>query len=70
MNPWKLQIGQRVLVNTRGGDALDGIVRTITGKFFELSEPHLTEPRTGRGRLDGLVKVPNDWVAWIQVVSS
>jgi hypothetical protein len=66
VNAYRLQLGQRVLVNTRTGDAILGNVSDVNRGAVALSDASLIS-RDGRGPLDGIAIIPADNVAWIQV---
>lgn len=69
MNHYRLQTGQRVLINLRSGDGLVGVVREVNRGAVFLGEPHMFRgPRGEKDRLDGEVIVPADNIAWLQVV--
>lgn len=67
MNPWKLTRGQRLLVNTKAGDTVLGVVRDVTRHCIWLGDAQFVAKDGSRLPLDGEAIVPADSVDWLQV---
>lgn len=69
MNPYKLNDGDKVVINTKQGDGLAGRVVETTRTIVMLVEAHsFRGPRGVQDKLDGEVRVHVDNIAWVQVV--
>lgn len=72
MNPWKLTRGQRLLVNTKTGDTLVGVIRDFTRHVLFIGDVELVGRDGSRSKIDGEALIPADpdhgTIAWLQVL--
>lgn len=59
---------RRVVVNTRGGSAIRGLLWERKGRYLVLREAELLAPRAAPTPMDGEVAIPVDNVEFMQVV--
>lgn len=64
---WRTAVSERVLVNLKSGQAVDGVLWTRRGRFTVLRDAQLLEPGAEPVRLDGEVVVDRGEIAFTQV---